>query len=64
MRKSSIASAAGVSSQSVLSAVTKAGAGAVPQGSQPLSGDLLASVTSRIVQSTSVPARFNATPSS
>jgi hypothetical protein len=57
---SSIASAAGISSQTLMTAVSKGVAGAVPQGSQPLSSDLLQTVSSRIIQSTSVPAGFSA----
>ena len=55
-----IATAAGVSASRVMDTVAQAVAGAVPQGAQPLSGDVLRTVAARIATSTSVPAGFRA----
>jgi hypothetical protein len=59
---SSLAAARGVPSSTLLAAVTKAVATAVPQGAQPLSGQLLDSVASRIAGSTAVPAGLRVPP--
>jgi hypothetical protein len=55
----SVAAAKGVSADAVTSTVARAVSTAVPQGRQPLSGDQLASVASRIADATSVPAGFS-----
>jgi uncharacterized protein YidB (DUF937 family) len=55
---SSIAASKGISHDRLLSTISTAISSSIPQGSQPLSGDQLASVAGRIADSTSVPAHF------
>jgi len=57
----SVAAGQGVPAGSVLTAVSRAVSTSVPQGRTPLSGDLLASVSSRIASSTGVPRGFSVT---
>jgi hypothetical protein len=59
---SSVAAAQGISRDSVVAAVTRAVSTAVPQGSDPLSGDLLKTVSARITDSTKIPAGFSVGP--
>ena len=60
----SVAAAAGISKDSLMSTVSRAIASAVPQGAAPLSGDLLQTVAGRIANTTSLPAGFSVkTPS-
>lgn len=55
----SVASAAGVSKDAVMSTLTRTLASAVPQGASPLTGDLLLTVAGRIANTTTLPAGFS-----
>jgi hypothetical protein len=59
---SSIAAAKGISQDTLMATVTRAVAAAVPQGLQPLGGDVLQTVSQRIAAATTVPAGFSVTP--
>jgi hypothetical protein len=55
----SVASAKGISADTVVATVAKAVSSSVPQGREPLSGDLLQQISSRIASSTGVPGGFS-----